>query len=106
MVMVDTVPRAIRHRLICKERTAAYPPVVPNFHRVQNRETDNLETTLQELRDAGICTGIEDDVGHDVVSVEVVERDDHPPGGSRGIEGIDRGERLSITGVIGDVGTI
>jgi hypothetical protein len=104
--MVEAVAAAACDGWFCRQRAAACLPVVPDFHRIQNRETDNLESPLQELCNAGVCPGVQNDVGHDVVSLEVIERDDHPPGRSRGVERVDGVDGLSIAGVVGDVGTV
>ena len=46
--------------------------MIPDFSGIENGETDNLETTLQKLCDPCVCASVQDNVGHDVVSLEVM----------------------------------
>jgi hypothetical protein len=70
---------------------------------IENHETDNLETTLRELWDARVCPGVQDNIGHDIVNLEVIQRDDHLSRGCRCVGRVDGGNGWSIAGVSGDV---
>lgn len=47
-------------------------------------EPQDFEAAFLELRHFRIGTSINDDVGHDVVSLEIIEWDNHPTGRSGG----------------------
>lgn len=51
-----------------------------HLDRLENGETQNFETTFLELCYSGVCAGINNDIGHDVVSLEIIQRDNHPAG--------------------------
>jgi hypothetical protein len=57
--MVDTVPGASRDGLLrVQQRSTTYLSMIPDFHRIENGETDDLKTALQKLRDARVCPSI------------------------------------------------
>lgn len=72
-----------------------------------NGEPQNLEATSLEFCDLGICAGVNDNIGHDVVCLEIIERDDHPAGrcGGSGGDGGERGDG-GIARVHRDIGSI
>jgi hypothetical protein len=49
-------------------------------------ETQNLEAASLEFCHFGVGTGVNNDIGHDVVSLEIIQWDDHSAGrcGGRG----------------------
>ena len=55
---------------------------------LEHSESQNLETAFLELCNFGVCAGINDDISHDIVSLEIVQWDDHPAG-RRGRSGCD-----------------
>jgi hypothetical protein len=62
----------------------------PDFNWLDYGQTDKFQTSLLELCDFSVSSSVDDDVGHDVMGLEVVQRDDSaPPAGSR----IHGGER-------------
>lgn len=51
-------------------------------------EPQNLEAAFLEFCYFGVGTGIDDNISHDVVSLEIIQWDDHPAGrcGGRGCD--------------------
>ena len=59
-----------------------------HLDRLKYGESQNLETAFLELCYFGVCAGINDDISHDVVGLEIIQWDDHPAGrcGGRGCD--------------------
>jgi hypothetical protein len=66
-----------------------------HLDRLKYGEPENLEAALLEFSHFGICPRINDHIGHNVVCLEIVKRDDHPAGrgGRGGRDGGERGDR-------------
>lgn len=64
-----------------------------HLDRLEYGEREKLEAAPLEFCYFGVCPGINDHIGHDVVCLEIVKRDDHPAGrGGRGRDGRERGD--------------
>jgi len=57
-------------------------------------EGEKFEAALLKFCYFGVCPSINDHIGHHVVCLEIVKRDDHPArrGGGRGCDGCERGD--------------
>lgn len=51
-----------------------------DFDRLEYGESQNLETAFLELCYFGVCAGINNDISHDVVGLEIIQWDNHPAG--------------------------
>jgi hypothetical protein len=74
-VVVDAGPIAGRRYLGDKAAVGA-----EDLNGLENGEPQNLEATFLEFCYFGVGAGVNDDVGHDIVSLEIIQWDDHPAG--------------------------
>lgn len=51
-----------------------------HLDRLEYGKSQNLETAFLELCYFGVRAGIDDDISHDVVGLEIIKWDDHPAG--------------------------
>jgi hypothetical protein len=65
----------------------------PNFHGFDHGESDELHSPLLKFCDLGVCACVDDNVCHDIMCLEVVERYDGTPAGRCRIYGRERGYR-------------
>jgi len=65
-----------------------------HFDGLKEGESENLEAAFLKLCYLGIGPSINDHVGHDIVCLEIVKRDDHPArgGSGRGCNRVERGD--------------
>jgi hypothetical protein len=79
-VVVDTGSIAGRRHLGANAVARA-----EDFDGLEYGESQNLETAFLELCYFGVCAGINNDIGHDVVGLEIIQWDNHPAGRCGGI---------------------
>lgn len=51
-----------------------------HFDGLEYGEPQNLETAFLKLCYFGVCAGINNDISHDVVGLEIIQWDNHPAG--------------------------
>jgi hypothetical protein len=74
-VVVDTGSIAGRWHLGTKAVAGA-----EDLDRLEYGESQNLKTAFLELCYFGVCAGINNDISHDVVGLEIIQWDNHPAG--------------------------
>ena len=79
-MVVDTGSIARRWYLVANTGAGA-----EHLDGLEYGESQNLETAFLELCYFGVCAGINDDISHNVVSLEIIQWDNHPAGRCGGI---------------------
>jgi hypothetical protein len=75
MVVVNTGSIAGRWNLVANAGAEA-----EHLDGLEYGESQNLEAAFLELCYSGVCAGINNDISHDIVSLEIIQRDNHPAG--------------------------